>query len=403
VSASTPTRESTYQLLTSPGPAAIAVIRVCGPAVVEFAAGHIRTPQPTSPQLWSGGRVRRAELVNSDGTPLDDILITAHAPPPDWDLRLCLHGSPWIYRRCTELLGQLGFTERHEETATLWRTTDTIEAEGYALLPRMLTLRGAHWLMGQITALRETLTRWCENPFSHPGAEALQSAQRESRAIAARAEIFEWFARPLRVALVGPPNAGKSTLANALADQPVSLVSPAPGTTRDWVEIPSEARGFPMTWLDTAGLRSGGDELEAQGVARSERIIDQADAVLVVLDVTPEAIPARVQFLREYANLQPACVALNKCDVTDAPDAVRETLPAGWQPWAVAISATQRTGLDALLERLVVGVGRDERELEAPAAFTVRQVGHLDAARQAPDRERFDEHVRRCLREPAGP
>jgi tRNA modification GTPase len=403
VSTSTPARQGTYQLLTGPGPAAIAVIRVCGPAVGEFATAHIRTSQPIPRQLWSAGRVRRAELVDSDGTPLDDMLITAHAPPPEWDLRLYLHGSPWVYRRCIELLTQLGFTERREETTTLWRTADTIEAEGHALLPRMLTLRGAHWLMRQIVVLRETLTRWCESPFSHPGAEALQSAQRESRVIAARAEMFEWFARPLRVALVGPPNSGKSTLANALADQPVSLVSPAPGTTRDWVEIPAEARGFPVTWLDTAGLRTGGDELEAQGVARSRRIIDQADAVLVVLDATPEAAPARAQFLREYANLEPTCVALNKCDLVDAPDAIRETLSPGWQARVVAISAAHRTGLEMLLKRLVVGAGRDERKLDAPAAFTARQVAHLEAARRAPDRDRFREHIRHCLHEPTGP
>jgi tRNA U34 5-carboxymethylaminomethyl modifying GTPase MnmE/TrmE len=156
-----------------------------------------------------------------------------------------------------------------------------------------------------------------------------------------------------------------------------------------------------VVWLDTAGLRDDADELEARGVALTERIISQADATLVVLDVTPAAEPDRAGFFSDYPHVQPACVALNKCDLLDATDGVRRILPPLWRDRAVAISAAERTGLEQLVERLIAGVGRDEHELEHPAAFTPRQVAHLETASRATDRERFQRCISCCLCEPA--
>jgi tRNA modification GTPase len=262
----------------------------------------------------------------------------------------------------------------------------------------MLTLRGARWLLAQVGRLRDAAR-------TLPGLPSLNEAQQACRQIAARLEIVSWFTRPLRIVIAGPPNAGKSTLANALADRPVSVVSPTPGTTRDWVEAGGEAAGFPVTWLDTAGLRDPADAIEAASIERTRQLMAGADAVLLILDATEAARPAQPAFLATHGDLRPACVALNKTDLASPADvvALRGLLPPAWRSQAIAISATLRTGLDALLDALLAGVGRLGPALEGPAAFTNRQVEALEAAAASVDSKSFRDNVLRLVTAPEPP
>jgi tRNA modification GTPase len=381
---------STFELLTSPGPAAIAVIRLRGAAVVRFIDRHIRTRQGADPQAWKPGDVRRAELVDAPGAVLDDLLVSIHAQPPEWDVRLHLHGSPALVNRCRQLLVEAGFVESSGAPADLWNTGDAIEAETYALLPRMLTVRGTRWLLLESEKLRDELRRLLS-------VESIDDAQAACRALAAGLDRVEWFARPARVALIGPPNAGKSTLTNALADQPISLASPVPGTTRDWVDAPGEVNGFPVVWVDTAGLRHSDDALEAAAIERTRAVASAADAIVVVLDATPAAAEARRAFIQAYGDIRPAAVALNKADLPCDAGAVAAELPGAWRPAATAVSSTQRSGLEGLLSRLADGLRRDERRLELPGAFTERQVRDLQAAAGATDLKPLRDALRSCL------
>lgn len=379
-----------FEVLTSFGPAAIAVIRVRGPLAAAFVGRHIRTRRPSDPTSWRPGEILRAALLDADGVASDDILLSVHATPPTWDLRLHLHGSPWLVRCCTDWLRACGLVGGVEERTTLWPASDTLQAEAYALLPRMLTRRGAGWLLRQVGLLREAVAAMLDS-------ESPDTVRPICRELAGRIHIVDWFARPLQVVLAGPPNAGKSTLANALADQAVSLVSPTPGTTRDWVEVAGEACGHPVVWLDTAGLRESTDALEGAGVARTGQLIRQADALLVVLDVTRAAAAAQAAFLETHGNLQPACVALNKSDLNEPTPGVVDALPAAWRARAVAVSATRRSGLEALRTALLAGVGRTEAALDQPAAFTARQVQTLEEAATASDRGRTRSALQRLL------
>lgn len=382
----------TFQLLTSPGPAAIAVVRVRGPLVERLLRKHLRIRAKADPQTWTVGRVFRAELLDQAGDAIDDMLVSVHAPAPSWDLRLHLHGSPGVVRCCTELLKAHGLSEQAEAVSTLWHSENTIEAEAHARLPRMLTLRGVQWLMRQGRLLAETLQTLAATGDT-------ETARRQCREIIDRRDIFDWFARPLRVALVGPPNAGKSTLANALADQHVALVSPVPGTTRDWLEIPGEIEGFPVMWLDTAGLRGGSDELEAEAIRRTHDLIATADLALLVLDASSRSAHVHTYLAADQPDLHPACIALNKCDLVESCIDTGAALPAEWHDLAVPISAVQKTGLNLLTARLLEHAGRDSRALSAPAAFTERQVAALEEAATANDR-RFRERVLCCLTNP---
>jgi tRNA modification GTPase len=381
-----------FQLLTSPGPAAIAVVRVRGLLAQAFLCRHVRPRTRADPPTWVAGRVFRAELLDEGGSPIDDMLVSVHTPAPAWDVRLHLHGSPGLIRCCAEMLRTAGLPEQPETISTLWQSENMIEAEALALLPRMLTLRGVQWLTRQAGLLSETLRLLADTSDA-------EAARERCREIIARRRIADWFARPLRVASVGPPNTGKSTLANALADQHASLVSPVPGTTRDWVEIPGEIDGFPVLWLDTAGLRSGGDELEAEGIRRTRKLMASADAVLLVLDATRPAAHSGTELDADHAKLRPACVALNKSDLIEGKISLAAGLPAKWRRLAVPISAAQRTGLDTLVRELLKAVAYDSAALAAPAAFSDRQVEALQAA-VAGDREQFAERVRFCLEGP---
>ncbi|MCH8999038.1 MAG: tRNA uridine-5-carboxymethylaminomethyl(34) synthesis GTPase MnmE, partial [Proteobacteria bacterium] len=186
----------------------------------------------------------------------------------------------------------------------------------------------------------------------------------------------------LHVAIIGPPNAGKSTLLNALARRPVAIVSEVPGTTRDVIEVHLDLGGYPVTLADTAGLRvleseagesdadaTGQAAVEAEGIRRAHARAAAADLKLAVFD------------LREAAALDPVTLALvdadtlvvlNKCDLVSNP----EPIDVGGRP-GLPISAKTGAGMAEFLARL-------EAEVEARlggggASAAVTRVRHRRA------------------------
>lgn len=383
--------ESSFSLLTSPGPAAVAVLRLRGPQVGRFLDRHLRRRSGADAR-WTVGPIVQAKLIDDAGGRLDDVLVTVHAAPPLWDVRLHAHGRPWVVSRCRELLGAMGLREAPASTAPLWPGFDLLDEEAHALLPRMVTPRGAHWLLEQVPRLRAALRDMLET-------DPLDRRRRFCRELAGGMEVAEWLSQPTPVVLVGPPNAGKSTLANALADQAVSLVSAHAGTTRDWLEVPGQVRGFPVVWVDTAGLRQGAEGIDAEAGRRTRDLLDQARAAVVVLDGTELAAPSTRAFVADLTDLQPACVVLNKADL-GAVDRAAETLPAAWRDRVVVVSALQGTGLAEFAGALLAGLGRDEGRLEEPGAFTERQRRLLEQAATA-DNLGLRDAVTRCLGEAA--
>ncbi len=186
-------------------------------------------------------------------------------------------------------------------------------------------------------------------------------AAARTRAALAGAAAGERLREGFTVVIAGPPNVGKSTLMNALARREVSIVSPIPGTTRDLVEASLDLRGFPVTLVDTAGLRESDDPIEREGVARARRRAERADLTLWLTDSA-----ARRADLRRR---RPAITVATKAD-----------LGGGAAEGALPISAITGQGIEQLLDA-IADVAAEQMTGPAPALITLERhrVAYADA------------------------
>jgi tRNA modification GTPase len=172
----------------------------------------------------------------------------------------------------------------------------------------------------------------------------------------------------LRVAIAGPPNAGKSTLFNRLARREAAIVSPFPGTTRDVLEIHLDLGGYPVTVLDTAGIRDTTDPIEREGVRRAGEQAAGADLVLWVIEPTSEDVGE--------APVQAGWLVVNKMDLTDP--AERGKIEYGFKNSNVVHFISSTTGMG--IEELVTSISAfAERFFTQEAALVTRdrQRAHL--------------------------
>lgn len=204
--------------------------------------------------------------------------------------------------------------------------------------------------------------------LARPEVEALQAELQAALADRRGALVREG----ALIAIAGLPNAGKSSLINALARRDIAIVSDEPGTTRDLLEVALDLDGHKATLVDTAGLREAESKVEAEGIRRARARIADADLVLWVHDVSagpaPEACPS-------IAVDAPLWLVANKIDRADAAPA----LPAGWAVQEFKVSAASGEGLEALT-RAIGGFIAARTEGEHPALIRAR---HRASAGQA--------------------
>jgi tRNA modification GTPase len=152
--------------------------------------------------------------------------------------------------------------------------------------------------------------------------------------------------RGIRAAIIGRPNAGKSSLLNQLLGHDRAIVSPIPGTTRDTIEETANIRGLPVVFIDTAGLREGRDEIEVEGIRRSRESLEKAEFILHVFDASEPLTDADKNYLTEFAGKKRILVR-NKMDLTmklELPDVTQTFLSAGSGDFPVA---GRNTGLES--------------------------------------------------------
>jgi tRNA modification GTPase len=361
------------------GLGAVAVMRLSGPAtarVLEALAGPLPPPRHAS--------LRR---LGPPEAPLDEALLLWFPAPRSYTgedaAELHLHGGRAVVAAVGQALVALGcrpaepgeFTRR----AFLNGKLDLTAAEGIADLvaaetegQRRQALRQAGGgLARRYDGWAAQLTRLLAHQeaaieFADEDLPTTLEAQMRAGAAALRREIAghladggrgERLREGLLVAIIGAPNAGKSSLLNALAGWEAAIVSARAGTTRDVVEVRLDLAGVPVTLADTAGLRETEDEIEAEGVRRARRKADSADLTLAVFAADQPADPATL------ALLAPAVlVVANKTDLAPAPAAIGGMVPLG-------VSARDGTGLPALRAALAAAAA-DRAGLEEAAALT---------------------------------
>jgi len=189
------------------------------------------------------------------------------------------------------------------------------------------------------------------------------------------------------VVLAGRPNAGKSSLLNALAGYDAAIVTEIPGTTRDLVREQIEIDGLPVRIIDTAGLRQAGDAIEAEGVRRTHRELANADHALIIVDSTSTDESQLDALLNELPACLPYTVVRNKIDLSKEMPGVAADLKD-----TVRISALNGAGVDELRKHLESSLGYQPA---AEGSITARR-RHLESLRRA--QEHFDE-ARRVLSE----
>jgi tRNA modification GTPase len=202
--------------------------------------------------------------------------------------------------------------------------------------------------------------------------------------------------RGIRTAIIGRPNAGKSSLLNQLLGHDRAIVSAIPGTTRDTIEETANIRGLPVIFIDTAGLREAGDELEAEGIRRSRESLAKGELILHVLDASEPLTGADERYLAEFESKKRILV-LNKADLprrlklsglTPAPltssRGEREKIPG---PPIVEVSCLTGAGLESLKDAIKQSVWSGEIKAEMlQVMINARHQAALNRARDAAGR-----------------
>jgi len=163
--------------------------------------------------------------------------------------------------------------------------------------------------------------------------------------------------RGIRAAIVGRPNAGKSSLLNQLLGRDRAIVSPIAGTTRDTIEETANIRGLPVIFIDTAGLREARDEIELEGIRRSRESLAQAEFILHVLDASEPLTEADKNYFAEFAGKKRILIQ-NKTDlpeklvVPESPEVTHHTTGADHRPRIIKVSCTTGEGIEALKDAI---------------------------------------------------
>jgi tRNA modification GTPase len=389
--------ETIAALATPPGRGAIAIVRVSGPDVRAIAA-RVVPSAALQPHYAHYGAIldERGETIDRG------VALFAQAPHSytgEDTLELQIHGSPIVVREVLRALLALGarpaepgeFTRRafmhgkldlHAAAAV----ADLIDAETRSAARAALANLGGG-LANEVNALRARLTGIVEDcsgaidfPDEVPDPDrarvqldldaivaALQRLQRDG-------EVGRLVREGITVAIVGPPNAGKSSLLNALLGEERAIVSEIAGTTRDTIEESIAIDGVRVRLVDTAGIRDHADRLEAAGIERSQRALAAARIALVVLDGSvPLSNDARALLARTGADAR--VVFFNKADLGE-----RGALEAAI-PDAITGSVYEPGTIRALRAALArVGWGGEAPDLERPHLASAREFAAVNAA-----------------------
>jgi tRNA modification GTPase len=384
-------------IATAPGRGGIGIVRIAGPDAPAIAYAVTGQRPPARVATLCSFRDASGALIDSG------ILIFYAAPASftgDDIIEFQGHGGPVVMQvlleRCLSLGARMARPGEFSERAYLNGKMDLAQAEAIADLidsaSREAARSAARSMNGEfsahVNALVEELTRLrmfieaCID-FPEEDIDALAEQDTAMRISALMDAIDRTIGLAhsgrlmrdgIHVLLAGKPNAGKSSLLNALTGSNVAIVSAIPGTTRDLVREHILIDGMAVHITDTAGLRDSPDEIEREGIRRALKEAETTDLLLLVVDSSTDDDPDRI--LSEHFSglgtpLPPVCMVLNKCDLLNIPPGLRTASPTA----RVTVSALNGTGISELRSIISQLVGFAPAE---GGTFSARR-RHLDA------------------------
>ncbi len=360
-------------IATPLGEGGLAVLRISGVQAIPI-ADRVFTPAGRSALPPSAAPTHTVHYghVSWNGHRIDEVLMTVLRAPRTFTredtVEISCHGGVFVARQVLDALLAAGarsalpgeFTRRAFQNGRI----DLTQAEAVADLIHARTelalaaaneqLAGA--LSTRVDALRHELLSTLAHVEAHidfpeediAPATHRQLVDRLDRVLAGMDQLLSTalegrvLRRGLRAAILGCPNAGKSSLLNRLLGHDRAIVSPIAGTTRDTIEETANIRGIPVVFVDTAGLRDAGDSLEEEGIRRSRAAAERAELLLHVIDASRSLTDRDIGFLREFEG-RPRVIVLNKSDL---PSGI--VLPEETRGSVVPVSCVSGDGLEAL-------------------------------------------------------
>jgi tRNA modification GTPase len=388
-------------LSTPAGTSALALIRISGSDTNGIAASALGADLPAR-------SATHGDYRGGDGAVIDDVVATRFEAPHSYTgedaLEISCHGSPFIVRKILSDLLERGcrpagpgeFTQRaflngRMDLSQAEAVMDLITARSErSLAAARAVLRGAlgrHMasLVDGLLGALATVEAYIDFPEEDlPPEDRVTLLERVGAVLAGTERLLATertgalLRQGIATVILGEPNVGKSSLLNRMLGNERAIVSPEPGTTRDFIEAPANAGPHALRLIDTAGLNPEAKGIEALGVERTLEQAAAADMLLVIADAgrpTPPLPPALVECIKSSNTI----FVLNKVDLLGGHDPAA-AVPLGFP--AVRISALTGQGLDGLLAEIVRLADRMQETVgEERIAINVRHAHYLALAR----------------------
>jgi tRNA modification GTPase len=384
---------------TPPGRGGIGIVRLSGPAARTIAEPLLKLRHPLAP-----AQARFAEILDSTGETLDEAVVTFFEKPHSYTsediVEIAAHGSPvlldHLLRQCLAIGARLAEPGEFTQRAFISGRLDLTQAEAVHDLIESTTLHQARIAAQQlggalsrlITPIKQQLIAliaaleagidFAEDDIDTLPANQVTAQIAEIKAPLAALEKTFTYGRIVRdgftLAIVGRPNAGKSSLFNRLVERDRAIVTATPGTTRDLITERVSLEGIPVELIDTAGLRESTHEAESIGIAKSREAMAEADVVLLVIDATA---PIHQEDEAAIATLtdRPFLIVVNKQDIAPSEPLFRRDSHS-----VLETSALTGAGISELRRAILSLLTREAPVAETALVTNLRQQQAASAA-----------------------